>query len=372
MSSPGAVGDIELSWELPEGMETPSLVVDYDVLLSNISSMGAELEKRGVALRPHAKTHKSPDIARLQLEHGAIGLTLASLEESEVFSRSGADDIFIAYPLFLGPGKVSRLRRLAGTVRMSVGIDSIDSARRLSDAGLGSRLEVLVEVDPGQHRTGVPAERAGELAAAATALGLRVTGVFTHGGHGYRSPGAAPEAADDEVSALMAASEELSARGISCERLSAGSTPTALMSSRGPVTEERPGTYVFNDRQQVALGAASGEDVAVAIAATVVSTAVDGCCVLDAGSKSLSSDRQAWLEGHGVVPELKGSVVVALSECHGIVRLAEGVAPPAVGTPVRVVPNHVCSAVNLFDSYEVVSGGEVVDRWPVAARGHLR
>jgi len=152
--------------------------------------------------------------------------------------------------------------------------------------------------------------------------------------------------------------------------VSAGSTPTAVASAIGPVTEERPGTYVFNDRQQLALGTATLDDVAVAVAATVVSTAVRGQAVLDAGSKALASDRPDWLRGHGVVPELDDAPVVSLSECHGLVQLGEQAAPP-IGSVVHVLPNHICTAVNLFDHYEVVSKGQIVDRWPIAARGHL-
>ena len=359
-----------MDWLLPENLSTPALVVDYDVLVGNIGRMAERMRKRGVVLRPHAKTHKSLDVAALQRDHGATGFTVATVGEAEVFAEGGHDDLFIAYPVIAQRDKAERLARLAGKARLSVGVDSLDAARLLVNAGLARSVGVMVEVDTGQHRSGVPADDSGRLAEQVVDLGLEVEGVFTHGGHGYWTPGAAAGAAHDEVAWLGQAVEALAAHGISARRVSAGSSPTALRSAVAPVTEERPGTYVFNDRQQVRLGVAEDWQLALVVAATVVSTAVRGQVVIDAGSKSLGSDRPRWLEGFGTVPELDGAMVTSLSECHGIVVIDERT-PPRVGTMVRVVPNHVCPVVNLFDSYDVVVGGELVDRWPVSARGHL-
>jgi D-serine deaminase-like pyridoxal phosphate-dependent protein len=356
-------------WPLPEGIETPTLVVDLDTLSANVSSMAAELSARGVALRPHAKTHKSPDIARLQIDHGACGLTVATVGEAEVFAAHGFHDLFIAYPLYPTGSKRARLQELASSIHLSVGVDSSVGAAALAEAVSPVSLTVVIEIDSGQHRSGVLPDAAGSLAAFCLEAGLDVAGVFTHGGHSYR-PGGADEAAADERRALGIAAESLAERGVAVRTLSAGSTPTAVASASGPVTEERPGTYVFNDRQQVALGVATPDDVAVAVAATVVSTAVEGQVVLDAGSKALASDRPDWLTGHGLVPELGDSMVVRLSECHGVVDLG-GLPAPPVGAVVHVVPNHVCTAVNLFDHFEVVSKGQLVDRFDIAARGHL-
>jgi D-serine deaminase-like pyridoxal phosphate-dependent protein len=356
-------------WPLPEDIDTPALVLDLETLSANIDSMASRILAKGVTLRPHAKTHKSPQIARLQIEHGARGLTVATLGEAEVFAANGFDDVFIAYPLYASGSKARRLRELAETIRLSVGVDSIDAARVLAEVAGAGGLTVLIEVDSGQHRSGVVPEAVADLAVRCGELGLDVGGVFTHGGHSYR-PSAAAGAAADETRALGLAVEHLAERGITARAVSAGSTPTAVASAIGPVTEERPGTYVFNDRQQLALGTAGREEVAVAVAATVVSTAVQGQAVVDAGSKALASDRPDWLNGHGMIPELGDAPVVSLSECHGLVQLGEQPAP-RIGSVVRVVPNHVCTAVNLFDHYEVVSKGQVVDRWAIAARGHL-
>lgn len=359
-----------MHWQLPEDLSTPALVVDHETLVGNVTRMATRMSERSVALRPHAKTHKSVDVAALQWDNGASGLTVATVGEAEVFGAAGYDNLFIAYPVIAQRDKAERLARLAGTARLSVGVDSIAAGELLARAGLAGAARVMIEIDPGQHRTGVMPEAAGDLAAALTGLGLEVEGVFTHGGHGYRALDAPASAARDEVERLAEAVAGLAARGVTAARVSAGSTPTATGSAAYPVTEERPGTYVFNDRQQVALGSAVESDVALAVAATVVSTAVPGQVVVDAGSKSLGSDRPAWLEGFGIVPELDGAVLVSLSECHGVVALGDR-SPPPVGTLVRVVPNHVCPVVNLFDAYHVVSRGELVDRWPVSARGCL-
>jgi D-serine deaminase-like pyridoxal phosphate-dependent protein len=358
-----------MPWQLPEGIDTPSLVLDLDTMQANLASMASRLSERGVGLRPHAKTHKSPRIAQLQTDHGACGLTVATVGEAEVFAQHGFDDLFIAYPLFPSGSKAERLRTLSEGATLAVGVDSLEGAAALASAVPGG-LSVLVEVDSGQHRSGVRPEQAGELAEKVRDLGLEVAGVFTHAGHGYR-PGAVDEAAAEESGALGEAAEQLAERGITPRVVSAGSTPTAVASATGAVTEERPGTYVFNDRQQLGVGAAELDDLAVAVVATVVSTAVAGQAVIDAGSKSLAHDRPPWLTGHGVVPELGGAPVIGMSECHGLVQLGEQ-APPPVGSVVRVFPNHVCTAVNLWDEYVVVRNGEVVDRWPITARGHLQ
>lgn len=358
-------------WELAEEIETPALVVDYDTLRNNVESMAVQLRHKGVTLRPHTKTHKCPVIARLQLQNGAKGITVATIGEAEVFADAGFDDVFIAYPIYAAGRKAERLRALAERTTLSVGVDSMDAAEPLAKAFGSAELSVLVEIDSGLHRSGVAPEIAPEIGLGCLRLGMTVKGVFTHGGHGYVPTRAqVAHAARQEAEMLSAAAAFLSREGVRVETVSAGSTPTAIGSAMGAVNEERPGTYVFNDRQQVEVGSATRGDVAVAVAATVVSTAVPGHAVLDAGSKTLSSDRPDWLPGHGIVPELDDALVVRLSECHGIVDLG-GRPPPAVGTVVRVVPNHVCTTVNMFDVLEVVSRGKLVDRWDVSARGHL-
>ena len=354
------------------GVETPALLLDLDIMEANLAAMAARLRDRGIALRPHAKTHKSARIARCQLDHGATGLTVATIGEAEVFAGHGFTDLFIAYPVFASGAKAARLEDLARRVRLRVGVESGAGARALARAlrgtGPAAHAEVLIEIDSGQHRTGVPAAAAGELAATCRSLGLDVAGVFTHGGHGY-APGSGAAAAADEDSALHTAAQQLAAAGFDVREVSAGSTPTVAFAG-SHVTEERPGVYVFYDRQQLTLGSCQAGQVAVAVAATVVSTTVPGQAVIDAGSKALTSDCPSWLTGHGSVPELGGAVVVSLSEHHGLIDLG-GAPAPAVGTVVTVMPNHICTVVNLFDRYTLLRSGQLAGTWPVDARGHL-
>ncbi|UYP18581.1 alanine racemase [Rhodococcus sp. Z13] len=345
---------------------TPVLLVDRDVLDRNIARMAASARNRGLALRPHAKTHKCPEIARLQVEAGATGLTVATVTEAEVFAAAGFDDLFVAYPLWVDAARGARLRALAERMRLTVGIDSAAGARALAEHA-GTGIGVLVEIDSGHHRTGVAPERAGAVAAAAREAGLEVVGVFTFPGHSY-APDAPSSAAREEADALAAAAESLRAAGAEPAIVSGGSSPTALIDVPTPATELRPGVYVFGDAQQLELGAVAEEDVALTALATVVSVR-DGIVVLDAGSKILGADRAAWATGHGRILGEPDARITALSEHHATVQWPGSSPRPAPGDRVRVIPNHACNAVNLVDELVVVSGDAPVDVWRVAARG---
>ena len=353
-------------------IDTPALVVDLDRMDAAIERMAATMADRGVALRPHAKTHKSIEVARRQIKAGAEGLTVGTIGEAEVFAAAGIEDLFIAYPLVpLGP-KAARLRALAGRCRLRVGVDSTTGVRAVADA-LGpdrGRVRLMIEIDSGGLRSGVAPPGAGSVARWATELGLEVIGVFTHGGHGYAGPDARLPAADDEVRSLTEAAASLRAEGIEPRVVSAGSTPTAVESARGAVTEERPGTYVFGDRQQANLGSIGSAAVAAVVAARVVSVNdAERRFVVDAGAKILGKDVAAYMQGHGEIPELGGAVVARVSDYHGVVDLAPDAAPPEVGRIVTVVPNHICPVVNFVEAFLVARDGDIVDSWPVDARG---
>lgn len=345
---------------------TPFLSVERDVLDRNIAELAHLTAASGMVLRPHAKTHKCLEIARRQLAAGAAGLTVATIGEAEVFADAGVDDLFVAYPLWPGGPRGRRLRALAERVSLRVGVDSVEAAEALGRTLAGTTARLLVELDSGQHRSGVLPGEAGPVAVAAARAGLRVAGVFTFPGHGYR-PGASAAAAADEAHALRAGADALARAGLEADVRSGGSTPTAAATDTDAVTELRPGVYVFNDAQQVELGTCDWPRVALTATATVVSRR-PGTIVLDAGSKILGADQPAWATGAGRLPDHPGARIVALSEHHATVTIAEADAPGR-GETVRVAPNHVCAAVNLVDELIVTAGGRIVDRWAVAARG---
>lgn len=356
---------------LPAGLETPRVVVDLARVKANIGRLQAAMDERGIALRPHAKTHKSVGIGRMQIDAGAHGLTVGTIGEAEVFAAAGFDDLFLAYPIWADGMKANRVRALHDAIpRFAVGVDSVAGAARLAAAvkGAARPLRVLVEVDPGLHRTGVatPAAAA-DVAEAATQAGLCVEGVFSHGGHGYR-PGGGEPAGADEARTLASAAEAIRAAGLDVRILSAGATPTMLSAATPPVTEMRAGTYVYGDRQQWALGAIPADGCAVAVAATVVSAQPDRL-VLDAGAKALTKDRADWLDGFGAIVGYPGLVIERLSDYHAVVSGPPGVPRPALGEIVAVIPNHVCPVVDLVDRVVVVAADGGTEEWPVDARG---
>jgi D-serine deaminase-like pyridoxal phosphate-dependent protein len=356
---------------LPPDVDTPCVVVDLVRVRANIDRLQAAMNARGIAVRPHAKTHKSIAVARMQLEAGARGITVGTLGEAEVFAAAGIADLFLAYPLRATGPKAARLRALhEADPALRVGVDSVAGAEVLAGAvrGSGRPLTVLVEVDPGNRRTGVASPTIGaEVARAAQAAGLVVEGVFSHGGHGY-AVGAAKSAGADEVRALEAAAVAIRDAGIAVATVSAGSTPTMLTAASGSVTEMRAGTSAYGDRQQWALGSIPAEGCAVAIASTVVSV-FDDRLVLDAGAKTLTKDRAPWLTGHGAIVGYPDLVIERVNDYHGIVAAPAGSARPALGDVVVVVPNHVCPVIDLFDSFVTVDGDGSTAVWPVDARG---
>jgi len=357
-------------------LPTPIVLVDLDVLERNVAAMAARAREAGVRLRPHAKTHKCPEIAALQRAAGAWGLALAKVGEAEVFVAAGFDDLFVAFPV-VGEDKGRRLLQLADRARIAVGVDSVEGARTLlrpfRDAG--RTLDVLLKVDVGYGRVGVPPEHAAEVARRVADLrGLRLRGVFTHAGHGYLAPtrAAVEEIATAEGEQLAATAGALRAAGLPADEVSVGSTPTAARAMRAAgVTECRPGNYVFHDASQVALGTCGIGDCALTVLATVVSVPAPGRAVVDAGSKTLSSDPLRPVAGGYGRLLGRESRVERLSEEHGVLAVADGEAF-RVGERVRILPNHACAVVNLHDRLAGVSGERLEAVLRVAARGRVR
>ncbi|NYE35718.1 D-serine deaminase-like pyridoxal phosphate-dependent protein [Nocardioides cavernae] len=343
-------------------LPTPYLRVDVDRLRANVERAAGAAATAGVALRPHAKTHKSVDVARLQLEAGAAGLTVATVGEAEAFAEAGVGDLFVAYPLWLTDALADRLRALADAgVRLAIGVDSVRGAQSAGRLLAGSGVEVVVEVDSGHHRSGCDPRLAGDVAAAAAgAIGVR--GVFTFPGHSY-SPDGRASAARDEAQALATARASLESAGLAVAVASGGSTPSLAHTETTVLDEVRPGVYVFGDAQQWELGSMPADDIALTAVATVVSHA-GGRLVLDAGSKVLGADRAAYATGFGRLLEHPDARLVQLSEHHAVAELPGPL--PALGSRVLVVPNHCCTAVNLADVLVPTVGGTP---WPVTARG---
>ena len=360
---------------IPDEVDTPEILVDRDALQRNIDRMAAAVHAKGLNLRPHVKTHKVPEIALLQLAAGAAGITVATIGEAEVFAGHGATDIFIAYPIWVGPRQAERLRRLAATTKISVGLDSQEAAQTMG-ASLGeaaSDFDVLLELDSGHHRSGIAPDAVVDVAHAAARAGLSVRGVFTFPGHSY-APGMPLKAVKEEQLALGRASDLLAQAGFEILRRSGGSTPTATLTGDSVATEVRPGVYVFGDAQQLELERCAPEDIALTIAATVVSRhegddVTPRRIILDAGSKILGGDRPGWATGFGRLLDYPEARITALSEHHATVIWPADAELPALGERMRVIPNHVCVAVNLVEDITVVNGGKIVDRWRVAARG---
>lgn len=347
--------------------ETPYLTLDLEIMERNLSRAANDAAAKGIVLRPHAKTHKMPEIARRQLAHGAIGISLATVSEAEIFADAGIDDIFIAYPVWPSAARTARIRALAERITLRVGVDSIESAQLLGSALPRDLVEVLIEVDSGHHRSGVHPESAGAVAVAAKEAGLRVGGVFTFPGHSY-GPELGALAAHDEANAIAAATASLAHEGIEAVIRSGGSTPSWNSLDGTVFTEGRPGVYVFNDAQQLELNSCTLEDIAITAVATVVSRHGSDI-VVDAGSKVLGADRASWATGYGRLRDVPDARIHAISEHHATIRFPDEVAIPPLGSTVHVIPNHVCNTVNLADEVFVVHGGEIVDSWVVAARG---
>lgn len=348
--------------------------------------MQAAANARGLRLRPHAKTHKSVRFAALQIEQGAVGICCAKLGEAEVFADAGVDDIRIPYPL--NPVNATRVLDLLDRTRLSFIVDHLDVARGWSRAmeEAGRPVDVLVKVDVGFHRCGInplAADAVQFVRTVAGLPGLRFKGFLSHAGHAYG-------AMSDEEAAGIARAEadmlnDLAARvrtaGVAVEEISVGATPTARFSAREEgITELRPGNYIYFDRTQVSLGAASWRDCALTVLARVVTAHAPDRIIFDSGSKTLTNDLARGAAnpvGYGAVLEALDSdqpdealVIERLSEEHATVR---AVRPSKLrpGDLVRIVPNHSCVVSNLVDSVWLVEGDEVLERMDVSARGRI-
>ncbi|MCG1023795.1 alanine racemase [Sutcliffiella horikoshii] len=359
-------------------LDTPTLLLDKATLLANILTMSDFAKENSLSLRPHIKTHKSKEIAKLQMEHGAIGLTTAKLEEAEVMADAGITDILVAYPIS-SQVKIERaIALLQKGVDLKLAVDSLEQIKLLQKAleKSGHNLEVWIKVNSGLNRCGVePGEDAVELAKAVLFLSqVRVGGIFTHAGHSYgaRDAKELERIANAEAVAVVSSAEACEKAGIPIPVRSVGSTPTyRLAGVVEGITEVRPGNAVFFDSIQVGLGVARREECALSVLASVVGVYKDRI-VLDTGSKTLCLDKGAHgldsVKGYGYVVDHPELTIERLSEEHGV-AVFESRSDLRLNDKVRIIPNHACTVANMFDAYTVVERDDVVGQWKVDARG---
>lgn len=347
----GVVNPFEIAKS--ELISTPSLVVDLPTVQANLKRLHEYADARQINIRPHTKTHKSRLFARMQLNYGAIGLTAAKVGEAEVMSLE-SNDVLIAYPV-VDPERCRRVAELAKFCSVRVAVDSSYGVDALAEhaRAIGATVGILIDINVGTNRTGVAnpddalvlAKRVDQQAPA-----LRLDGIFFYPGHIW-SP------AQEQVKSLQAIDDILAStidlwrmNGLAAPIVSGGSTPTAYQSHWiRSQTEIRPGTYLFNDMNTARAGFCELSQCAAALICTVVSNAVPGKAVIDAGTKTLTSDRNVLRpdSGHGYVVEYPEAKVVRLSEEHGEIDFGECEMIPRVGERLAVIPNHICPCMNL-------------------------
>lgn len=359
-------------------LDTPALVVDLGILEGNIQEMATYCSGHGIGLRPHAKTHKTREIARMQRRCGASGITVAKLGEAEVMVREGIPDILIAYPI-VGQSKLERLGELSKKARITVATDSLEVAEGISRTAqtAGTAVSLLAEMDVGMRRCGVQSpDELAELAMNMARLpNVAFLGLMFYPGHIRVSP---PDqiALLERIDAQMReAQEKLYRSGIETRVVSGGSTPTAYRSHvMKTLTEIRPGTYVFNDLNTVASGAADFSRCALTVHVTVVSLAVKGRAVIDGGSKTFSSDafRSGAARGFGHLVGHPEVILEAMTEEHGHLNIEASSHPFRIGERLRFIPNHVCATVNMHNEIWAARNDEVVEHWRVEARGLVK
>lgn len=358
-------------------LDTPALLIDIGIMENNLVRVADYARQNGLRLRPHTKTHKIPKLGRRQLDLGAAGLTVAKTTEAEVMLGAEPEDLLVAYPV-IGRTKLERLMRVARRTNVTLAVDSLHAIRELSEAAdaHGLVIGVLAEFDAGLHRVGVDA---GEpLLALVKAIhdlpGLDFRGVTFYPGH-IKDMASAGSALADLSLAVSGAVKLIEQSGFGVAVVSGGSTPTLFESHRiERLNEIRPGTYIFNDRNTWLSGACNLTDCAASILATVVSTSVPGQMVIDGGSKTFSSDRSAIADapGFGYLAEAPGAVFSKLNEEHGFIDIRDAGRKWQPGDQVRILPNHICVAMNLHERVYAIRGEEVVEVWEVEGRGKLQ
>ena len=368
--------------EFIKNLDTPCVVIDAVKMRRNISKMQAVAARCGCSLRPHAKTHKSALLAKMQIDAGATGVTCAKTSEAEALADKGIDDIFVAYPL-IGAEKLERALRITKKIkRFIVAVDSVQGARAMSEFAVsrGACFEARIEVDTGASRTGLVKDKLIEMAKVVRELpGIRVTGAYTYKSMVYnRESVNDPVAAGKEEGVLVAeAVKVLRGAGLDIRDISGGSTPTGMhVAETGLVNEIRPGTYIFHDMYTLATGACTIDDIAALVYATVVSTPRPDLAIVDAGIKTLSADVRLNagpypFKGFASVVGRDDLVLDRANEEHGMLRSESGVTGLNVGEVLALAPSHICPVINLQSSLLLYEDGHFREI-PVDARGMVR
>ncbi len=358
-------------------LDTPALLIDLDIMERNLQRAARYAAEHNLRLRPHTKTHKIPELARRQIKLGAVGVTVAKTTEAEVMLAAEPPDILVAYPV-VGRRKVERLIEVARRVPVTVSLDNETAARSISEAAAeaGLRVQTLAEMDVGLGRVGVAPGELPALGRLIAALpGLELKGIAFYAGHIKKLDEKGFEQIEQLAETVERAVADFRSAGLPVEVVSGGSTPTLYQSHRIPAMNEiRPGTYIFNDRNCVACGCATWRDCAASILVTVVSTARGNRMIVDGGSKTFFSDGLATGADpyFGRLIEAPEARFVKMNEEHGYVDLEDAAARFHVGDRVRIIPNHICVAVNLHEKVYGVRDGQVVEEWTVAGRGKLQ
>jgi D-serine deaminase-like pyridoxal phosphate-dependent protein len=360
-------------------LQTPALILDQEIVARNTAAMTTRLKAHDVQLRPHMKTAKSIDVARLALKGNFGGVTVSTLKEAEYFFDHGYQDI--VYAVCFEPGKLDQAAKLIKRgADLKVIVDSVDVAQAIANNGCA--LKVLIEIDCGEHRTGITPDHPAVLDIADTLASDgsgQLVGVMTHSGHSYlcRSEEEIKNIARDERAAITLAASRLRDAGHQCDIVSVGSTPTATFGEAfDSITEVRPGVYVFYDIFQAGLGVCNIDDIAVSVLASVISHQPEHNRILvDAGGLALSKDRSSAALDHdlgfGIVCDaltgkpIKNLIVGSVYQEHGQISLPDEsyFSRFPIGSRVRILPNHSCMTAAAYESYQVVAGGEVVDEW---------
>jgi D-serine deaminase-like pyridoxal phosphate-dependent protein len=358
-------------------LDTPALIIDLAIMERNLKTMQELLDGAGIKLRPHTKTHKMADIAQLQLEYGAKGITVAKLGEAEAMAEAGILDIFIATEI-VGKQKMARLRSLAGKAKIRVAVDSIYHVEQLADFFKEQvPVEIMIEVDTGMHRCGIKPEEAVQLAGEIVSRfpQMKVAGIFAHEGHTYDAADKEQmrQIALDTQKDIIETGKQIKEKwGIECE-ISVGCSLGQLVGEFLPgITEARPGTYVFYDAgHSYYLG--TTDNCAVTILATIISKPGEDRVVADAGSKSMTIDQRSSgvlkTKGFGLIKNFPDLLIKKLSDEHAVITPGNSL---KIGDRIEIIPNHVCPTVNLYNTAYGVKNGKIEKILTITARGRIQ